>query len=243
MSGRVRDEQRVLRLPVAVVDRQPERVLEALDHLGVERLARRDGVAEPRQVASSASASSFASMPVLRRRLAEHRDAELRQEREALLRARTAPSWTTTSAPSDHGPRRTFQIAFAQPVPAVHQTTSCSWASSQWLACIALRPRVGVGVDDALRLLRRPRGVEDERGLAGRRLLGRRARARSAGARPGPRRGRGRRRCPRPGSASPRPRPRTSGRRRRAARRSGGRGTRGRARGACPGTGRRRARP
>ena len=57
-----------------------------------------------------------------------------RSSSESRCSGSKAPSWTTTSAPCDHGPRRTFQIDFAQPVPAVHHTTSCSCASSQWPA-------------------------------------------------------------------------------------------------------------
>ena len=51
-------------------------------------------------------------------------------------RASNGPSWRRISAPRLHGPRKTFQIDFAQPVPAVHQTRSPGRASSQYSACI-----------------------------------------------------------------------------------------------------------
>ena len=46
-----------------------------------------------------------------------------------------APSCRIAAAPQLHGPSSTFQIDFAQPVPAVHQTTSPGFASIQRSAC------------------------------------------------------------------------------------------------------------
>ena len=51
-------------------------------------------------------------------------------------RGSNGPSWSTISAPRDHGPSSTFQIAFAQPVAAVHQTRSPGRAPSQCSACM-----------------------------------------------------------------------------------------------------------
>ena len=45
------------------------------------------------------------------------------------------PSCRITADPQLHGPSSTFQIDFAQPVPAVHHTTSPGRASSQRSAC------------------------------------------------------------------------------------------------------------
>ena len=104
--------------------------------------------------------------PVLGRRLAEHRRAELADQPEALLRVERALVEHGRRARL-HGPSRTFQIDFAQPVPAVHQTTSSGFASSQRSACARFAQRVAVRVHDALRILRRPGGVEDERRILG----------------------------------------------------------------------------
>ena len=168
--GGVRDEQRVLRLPVAVVDRQPERVLEPLDHLGVERLARGDGVAEPGQV-RPCEAVELREHPVLGRRLAEDGDAELLEERETLLRLERALVEDDLGAvrprPEEDVPDR------LRPAGAGRAPDDVVLVRVEPVARLhALRPRVGVRVDDALRILRRPRGVEDQRRLAGRRVLG-----------------------------------------------------------------------
>ena len=48
------------------------------------------------------------------------------------------PSCSTIGVPHDHGPSSTFQSDFAQPVPAVHQSRSSGFASSQNSACMRL---------------------------------------------------------------------------------------------------------
>ena len=51
-ARRVRDEERVLRLPVAIVDREAECLTKTLNHLRVERLARGNGMPQPLEVVS-----------------------------------------------------------------------------------------------------------------------------------------------------------------------------------------------
>src|SRR5829696_9295030 len=48
------------------------------------------------------------------------------------------PSWKKISVPWLHGPRKTFQMLLAQPVPEVHHNLSPSWRSSQYFASIHL---------------------------------------------------------------------------------------------------------
>ena len=88
--GGVRDQQRVLGLPVAVVDRQPSASLEPRDHLGVERLARGDGVAE-RGRDVRGEAVQLRHQAVLGRRLAEDGDAEPLEQLQPLCRRRSHP--------------------------------------------------------------------------------------------------------------------------------------------------------
>ena len=169
-AGRVGDEQRVLGLAVAVVDGQPERVLEARDHLRVQRLAGRDRVAEPREVHRTQGVE-LREHPILGRRLAEHRDAESLQEREPLLRVERPLVQHDLGAvrprAEEHVPDR---LRPARSGGAPDDVALVGVEPVRGLR--ALRPRVGMGVDDAFRILRGPGRVQDERPLAGRRVLG-----------------------------------------------------------------------
>jgi hypothetical protein len=173
-SGCIRDEERVLGLAIAVVDREPEHVLEPLDDLGVQRLPGRDGVPEPRQVRLRKRVE-LRHHAVLRRCLAEHRHAEAVEQREPLLRVEDA-------FVDDHlGPVRPRaeedvpdRLRPARAGRAPHDVLLVRVEPVARLG--ALRPGVRVRVHDALRLLRRAGGVEDQGGFSRRRLLGRRAR-------------------------------------------------------------------
>ena len=172
-SRRVGDEQRVLGLAVPVVHRDPERVLEALDHLGVERLAGGDRVTEPREVRGG-QAVELREQPVLGRRLAEHCHAEPLHQAKPILRIEGALVQHDLRAArpgaDQHVPDR---LRPAGPGGAPDDVLLVG--VEPVLGLRVERPRVRVGVDDPTRLLRRPRRVEDQRALARRRVLGRRA--------------------------------------------------------------------
>ena len=166
----VRDEKRVLRLAVAVVHGQAQRVLEAGDDLGVERLARRHGVAEPRQV-RELQLLQLGEHPVLGRRLAEDRDPEPLQQRQPLLgveRPLVDDDLGTVRPGADE--RVPDRLRPPRPGRAPDDVALVRVEPVRRLR--ALRPRVGMRVHDALRVLVRPGRVEDQRGLAGGRVLG-----------------------------------------------------------------------
>ena len=166
--------------------------------------------------------------PVLGRRLAEDRRAELADQAEPLGRVERALV--------EDG-RRALAPRAEQHVPDRLRPAGAGRAPDEVvrlrvepaLGLRALRPRVPVGVHDALRILRRPGRVEDEARDPRRRCPRSRDRARPA--RP--------RRCRRPPATRPSPRSRRAsrGRRRGGPRRSGGPGSRGPSRAASPSTG------
>ena len=166
----VRDEQRVLGLPVSVVDCQSKRVLEPRDHLRVERLPRRHRMSELGQMRRR-EAVELREHPVLGRRLAEHGDAEPVEKRESLLRIERTLVDDDLGAlrpwPEQHVPDR------LRPAGAGRAPDDIVLLRIEPLRRLhPLRPGVRVGVHHALWLLRRPRRVEDQRALACSRLLG-----------------------------------------------------------------------
>ena len=172
-SWRVGDEERVLGLAVPVVHGDPERILEALDHLRVERLARGHGVTEPGEVRRG-QAVELCEHPVLGRRLAEHGHTEPLHQPQPILRIeaalvehhlRTARPGADQDVPDRLGP--------AGPGGAPDDVLL---VGVEPVLCLRVEgPRVRVGVDDPARLLRGARRVEDEGALARRGVLGRRA--------------------------------------------------------------------
>ncbi len=173
-AGRVRDENGVLRLAVAVVHREPQRILESRDDLGIERLADRYGVAEPRQM-RELQLLEPGEHPVLGRSLGEDRDPEPLQEREALLGIEGSVV---------HHDLRPVRPGADERVPDPLRPPRLRGAPDDVaLVCVEpvrrlrpLRPRVRMRVHHALRLPLRAGRVEDQRGLAGGRVLGRRGR-------------------------------------------------------------------
>ena len=173
-AGRVRDEYGVLRLAVAVVHREPQRILESRDDLGIERLADRYGVAEPRQM-RELQLLELGEHPVLGRSLGEDRDPEPLHEREALLgieRSVVHHDLRPVRPGADEGvpdPLRPPRLRGAPDDVALVRVEPVRRLRP-------LRPRVRMRVHDALRLPFRAGRVEDQRGLAGGRVLGRRDR-------------------------------------------------------------------
>ena len=171
-AGRVRDEKGVLGLAVAVVHREPQRILESRDDLGIERLADRDGVAEPRQM-RELQLLELGEHPVLRRSLGEDRDPEPLQEGEPLLGIERSVV---------HHDLRPVRPRAEERVPDPLRPPRLRGAPDD-VALVRvepvrrlgpLRPRVRMRVHDALRLPVRAGRVEDQGGLAGGRVLGRR---------------------------------------------------------------------
>ena len=171
-AGRVRDEKRVLGLAVAVVHREPQRILESRDDLGIERLADRDGVAEPGQM-RELQLLELGEHPVLRRSLGEDRDTEPLQEGEPLLGIERSVV---------HHDLRPVRPRAEERVPDPLRPPRLRGAPDD-VALVRvepvrrlgpLRPRVRMRVHDAPRLPVRAGRVEDQGGLSGGRVLGRR---------------------------------------------------------------------
>lgn len=168
----VADEERVLRLPVAVVDREPERVAERLDHLRVQRLARGDHVAQPGE-AEAVESVELRHQPVLGRGLAEHGDAELGDQVEPLLGLERALVEHDRGAgvpwPEQHVPDR------LRPAGRRRAPDEVAGPGRQPALCLhPLREAVAVRVNDTLRVLGRPGRVQDERGVGRGRVCSRR---------------------------------------------------------------------
>ncbi len=191
-AGEVPDEQRVLGLPVAVVDRRSRTCR------GRRGSPRGSAAHRQRRHAGSGRGRDRSEAVRLRHRADTRSGAwqstvtPSRSSRSNRSSVSKPPSWRTIAAPQLHGPSSTFQIDFAQPVPAVHQTRSSGLDVEPLLRLEALREAVAVRVRDSLRVLRRARRVEDERGIVRSGVLRRRHVSSRRAARP-PRRGRGRR--------------------------------------------------
>ena len=82
----VSDQQRVFGLPVAVEDRQPERVFPARQYFGIERLAGGDAMAQLRNLPALAEPFELRFDAILRRRLAQNGHLEIANQVHALRR-------------------------------------------------------------------------------------------------------------------------------------------------------------
>src|SRR3712207_4801371 len=165
-AGEVADDQGVLRLAVAVVDRDAVQLFPPLYDRRVQRLPGRDRVPEPREV-SVLQLGGLREQAVLGRGLAEDGDLVPLHEVEpfGLVEATLVEEDLASEAPRPQedvpdalrpaGPRSAPQpvtLLQIQPVPRLHP----------------LRVGVAVGVQHALGVLGGPRGIEDERPIIGR---------------------------------------------------------------------------
>ncbi len=168
-AGEVADQQGVLRLAVAVVDRDAVKLLPPLYDRRVEGLARRDGVPDPREI-RPLELAGLGQQTVLGRGLAQDGYAVSLYEVEALARLeatlveedlRTKAPRSEQDVPDALGPPGTGgapeTVAFLkiEPVSCLHP----------------LGVGVAVGVQNAFGVLGGPGGVEDERAVVRRRVL------------------------------------------------------------------------
>src|SRR5215210_6615258 len=170
-AGIVADEQGVLCLSVTVVDRQAVKLFPALDDRRVQRLSGGDGVADGGEVRTF-QFRGLGEEAVLRRCLAEDRDVVALYEIQAFGRVETALV-EEDLRPLAPGPEEDVPDALGPARPRGAPQPVALLEVEPVLGLHPLGVGVAVGVQSTLRMLRRPRSVEDERAIARRRVLDR----------------------------------------------------------------------